>query len=75
MKTKQVGGNHYQRFVIQPIEFILKNGLNFLEGSVIKYTLRAPFKNGVEDYRKAIHCLEMLIEEYERQSREAANPS
>jgi hypothetical protein len=49
-------------FKIQPVEFITSNNLTFLEGNVIKYTTRARYKNGIEDYEKAKHCLELLIE-------------
>tara|TARA_R100000005_G_scaffold92352_1_gene65816 strand:- start:124 stop:432 length:309 start_codon:yes stop_codon:yes gene_type:complete len=61
-RKKQVGGNHYKNFKIQPVEFITSNNLTFLEGNVIKYTTRARYKNGIEDYEKAKHCLELLIE-------------
>jgi len=37
---KQVGGNHYKKYKIQPVEFIIKNKLDFCQGSVIKYVLR-----------------------------------
>lgn len=57
----QVGGRHYTDMKIQPAEFILKNGLNWLEGQVIKYISRHQAKGGAEDLRKAIHCLEMLL--------------
>ena len=53
---------HYKNFKIQPVEFITSNNLTFLEGNVIKYTTRARYKNGIEDYEKAKHCLELLIE-------------
>ena len=61
----QVGGDHYTAFPIQPVEFIQKNGLSFLQGNVVKYVVR---KKGdklkrIEDLRKAIHCIELLIEE------------
>lgn len=59
---KEVGGNHYKRMVIQPIEFILKNNLGFCEGNVIKYITRFRHKNGKEDLLKAIHYIELLIE-------------
>jgi hypothetical protein len=61
-RKKQVGGNHYKMFKIQPVEFIMGNNLTFLEGNVIKYTTRARYKNGIEDYEKAKHCLELMIE-------------
>lgn len=58
----QVGGNHYQHFEIQPVEFIVKNKLNWMQGNAIKYTVRAAQKGGVEDIEKAIHYLEMWKE-------------
>ena len=30
-RKKQVGGNHYKNFKIQPVEFITSNNLTFLE--------------------------------------------
>ena len=50
---------------IQPIEFIVGNNLPYREANVIKYTCRHKNKNGVEDLKKAIHYLEMIIEDYE----------
>jgi hypothetical protein len=38
--NEQIGGNHYKNFEIQPIEFIMKNRLSFLQGSVIKRICR-----------------------------------
>jgi hypothetical protein len=58
----QVGGEHYQNFPIQPVEFITANKLNFLEGCIVKRICRHRNKNGVEDLRKAIHEIELLIE-------------
>jgi len=59
--SRQEGGSHYQ-LAIQPIEYINKNGLGYMEGNVIKYVTRHADKGGAEDLRKAIHYLEMLIE-------------
>jgi hypothetical protein len=59
---KQEGGSHYKHFAIQPIEFIFKNNIGFIEGNVIKYVCRHKDKNGKQDILKAIHYLEMLIE-------------
>ena len=61
----QVGGNHYQKLTIQPIEFIVKNNIPFLEANVIKYVVRYKDKNGLEDLNKAKHYLEILIENYD----------
>ena len=58
----QVGGGHYKDMPIQPVEFIHKNGIGFIEGSVIKYVSRWRKKNGVEDLKKARHFLDLLIE-------------
>ena len=57
---------HYARFAIQPIEFILANGLNFLQASVIKYLVRYPYKNGMEDLLKCRNMLDRLIAEEEK---------
>lgn len=57
----QVGGDHYSRFPIQPLEYIEKNKLPFADGCVVKYITRWRFKGGIEDLRKAKHFIEMLI--------------
>ena len=62
--NNQEGGSHYKDMLIQPVEFIVKNNLPFLEGNVIKYTCRHKSKNGVEDLKKAIHYLELMMELY-----------
>ena len=59
---KQVGGNHYKKYVIQPVEFIVKNNIGFVEGNVIKYILRFKEKGGVQDLLKAKHYIELLID-------------
>ena len=59
---KQVGGSHYKDMEIQPIDFITKNNLSYIQGNVIKYVCRYKDKNGVEDLEKAKHYLEMLID-------------
>lgn len=59
---KQVSGSHYKDFPIQPVEFIHKNNIPYLEGNVIKYTCRHKSKNGKEDILKAIHYLQLILE-------------
>lgn len=59
---KQEGGTHYKNLQIQPVEYIKKNSIPYLEGNVIKYVTRHREKNGVEDIKKAIHYLEMILE-------------
>ena len=61
LMQQQVGGNHYKEMAIQPVEFIEKNNLTFLEGQVIKYVSRHRRKGGLEDLQKARHSLELLI--------------
>ncbi len=58
----QVGGSHYKEMAIQPIEFIMKNNIGFMEGNAIKYISRWRSKGGIEDLKKARHYIDMLIE-------------
>lgn len=58
----QVGGDHYKALPIQPIEFIHRNELGFVEGNIIKYVVRHRHKNGKQDLEKAAHYLRLLIE-------------
>ena len=67
VKSKQVGGEHY-KLSIQPIDFIVKNNIPFREANVIKYVTRHREKNGKQDIEKAIHYLEMILEEYDEES-------
>ena len=59
---EQIGGDHYSKLAIQPVEYINANKLTYLQGNVIKYVTRYKDKNGVEDLQKAKHYVEMLIE-------------
>jgi len=62
MKNKdQVGGDHYKKMEIEPVEYIVKNGIGFLEGNVIKYVSRYQSKGGLEDLKKAKHYINLLI--------------
>lgn len=63
-KEKQVGGNHYKDYAIQPIEFIIKNNIPFSEGCIIKYAMRWKEKDGHKDLDKIIHYAELLKELY-----------
>ena len=59
---KQIGGSHYKKYKIQPVEFIIKNNIGFVEGNIIKYILRFKEKGGVQDLLKAKHYIELLID-------------
>lgn len=50
----------YTRFVIEPITFIMMNGLNFWQGNIIKYTCRAGLKlyDGMDEVQSEITDLE-----------------
>lgn len=62
---QQVGGDHYKSMTIQPVEFILANGLGFCEGNVIKYICRYKQKGGIQDLKKVVHYAELLIKQLE----------
>jgi len=66
---EQTGGSHYKNMSIQPMEYSMANGFNSLQHTAIKYISRYDSKNGVEDLKKAIHCIEMLVE-YEEEREE-----
>ena len=58
----QVGGGHYKDYEIQPIEYVQKNELGFIEGSIVKYITRYEDKGGANDLDKIIHYCELLKE-------------
>lgn len=68
LKT-QVGGDHYRKLPIQPIEYCHANNLGPCETFSIKYITRHRDKGGRQDIEKAIHALQLLLElEYENRS-------
>lgn len=58
----QVGGSHYSKRAIQPIQYIHANGLDFFQGSIVKYATRHKDKGGANDLRKIIHFAQLAIE-------------
>tara|TARA_R100001530_G_scaffold134412_1_gene109225 strand:+ start:67 stop:285 length:219 start_codon:yes stop_codon:yes gene_type:complete len=58
---KQIGGNHYLGWKIQPMEFFIANKIPKAEGDIIQYLLRQK-GNRKEDLEKAKHIIDMLIE-------------
>ena len=60
-EQRQIGGNHYKNFTIQPYEFISKNNLSFFQGCVVKYVCRYLHKNKIEDLEKIMHYCELEI--------------
>ena len=59
---RQVGGNHYKQFAIQPIEFVMANKLDYCEANIVKYACRHHEKGGLQDIDKIIHYAELLKE-------------
>jgi Protein of unknwon function (DUF3310) len=58
----QVGGDHYTKLKIQPVEYIHANNIPFMEGCIIKYVTRWRDKGGIKDLDKAIHFINLLKE-------------
>lgn len=66
--STQIGGDHYTKLAIQPMQYSMKNGLDPLQHTIIKYVTRFRDKAGIEDLEKAKHCIDMLIE-FEKESK------
>lgn len=58
----QVGGDHYKKLKIQPMEYSMANGLDACQHSVVRYVTRFRDKGGIQDLEKAKHCIDLLIE-------------
>lgn len=62
--------NHYTRYKIEPVTFIMRNDLPFHVGNIVKYAVRAGYKeypnmdmtkSEVTDLQKVIRYAEMRI--------------
>jgi len=58
----QVGGSHYCKLKIQPMEYSMANGLDACQHTVIKYVTRFRDKGGIVDLEKAKHTIDLLIQ-------------
>lgn len=58
----QEGGGHYKKLKIQPMQYSMANGLDACQHTIVKYVTRFRDKGGIEDLKKAKHCIDMLIE-------------
>jgi len=58
----QVGGDHYRKLAIQPMQYSMANKLDACQHTVVKYVTRFRDKGGLADLEKAKHALDMLIE-------------
>ena len=52
---------HYGNSEIDVISFCQANNLDFMQGNVIKYITRYRKKNGLEDVRKAVEYINMIL--------------
>jgi hypothetical protein len=66
--------DHYAQYRLQPVDFIMSNGLSFWAGNVIKYVSRAGSKlyanqdtvqSEITDIKKAIRYCEMRLNQLE----------
>ncbi len=65
--------SHYERWVREPVNFIMQNDIEFWRGNIVKYVMRAGYKHPedatpeqivdaeIEDLRKVIRYAEMRI--------------
>jgi hypothetical protein len=73
-KSYQIGGDHYKKYPIEPMEYIIKNKLSFPEGNVVKYITRWRDKGGVQDLKKAIQNIQFIIDDHETNKQKKENP-
>ena len=62
--NNQIGGDHYKKLAIQPMEYALQNKLDYAQANVVKYVTRHADKNGKADLLKAKHCIDLMIAHY-----------
>lgn len=69
--ARQVGGEHYRKYGhLQPWDVIAHFKLDYFTGNAVKYLLRWRDKGGIEDIRKAMHYIEKLVENIDKQRKE-----
>jgi hypothetical protein len=61
-KEEVTNPKHYNERKMEPLDYIIANELDFLEGNIIKYITRYTYKGGVNDLLKARTYLEKIIE-------------
>jgi len=60
---KQIGGNHYEGYDIEPIDYMDDDPgdtAGWLRYNAQKYLIRYPRKNGIEDVEKSLDMIERL---------------
>jgi hypothetical protein len=58
----QIGGDHYKKMRVQPMEYSMANGLDACQHTIVKYVTRFREKGGIQDLEKAKHTIDLLIE-------------
>jgi len=62
---KQIAGDHYKTpGGVEHWDIVVMHELNYFEGQITKYVMRARKKNGLQDLQKAHHFLEKYMEVY-----------
>jgi len=59
----QVAGTHYAA-PVQHWDMVVMHELNYFEGQITKYVMRARKKNGLQDLQKAQHFINKYLEVY-----------
>ena len=61
---RQVGGEHYKHYYVQPYWFFLANQIPHHKAAIIRRILRYdyPTGKGLEDLKKIQHEIELIIE-------------
>lgn len=70
----QVGGDHYLKRGLQPVEFWAANKWDGFAASILKYVTRWRDKSGVTDLEKALHFGQLRMELGGGGARPAYNP-
>lgn len=68
----QVGGNHYKKWAVQPVQIIVLDNLSFLHGCILKRLLRDK-GDRKEDLQKVLHELNLIEQLHHSQEPEDCN--
>ena len=60
--SKQVGGNHYKKHILEHWDTVALFDLDYFQGNAWKYLLRWRDKGGIPDLEKSKHYIEKYIE-------------
>ena len=74
--SKQVGGNHYKQYAIQPYEFFYKNNIPHHKAAIIRRILRFdhPTGKGMIDLDKIIHEVELIKKLWSEETANVTSP-